>query len=272
MAMTYLRAVVLLMLALLLGACARPSTGGANGGGDSGAPADGYDGEWRLAKGHGTAGRIPVPGEVTLTIAGQKISGTSACNHYDARATIEGQSFHIDGVGSTMMGCGGKRATAEQRYIHALEGASTIRRDGDALVLGGDGVNLRFDVIPPPQPVPLENTTWHLNGQIFGRGPDGTISSNDPATLQLRDDGTFTATTGCGRITGNWSEDDGRWTTSDFSHTPGRCGRHGQDQEDHVVDVLKVFTAEHEVRQLTLYQVDGDEGLSYTADDPAEQD
>ena len=270
--MTSMRAVALLLLALLLGACARPSAGGAAGGGASGAPGVGYDGEWVLAKGHGPTGRIPVPEEVTLTIDGRKVSGRSACNHYDGEAAIDGATFAYTPGFRTAIGCRGPRATVEERYSLALQRANTIRRDGDALILGGEGVNLRFDVIPPPKPVPLENTTWHLNGQIFGRGMDGTVSDNDPATLQLREDGTFTATTGCGKITGNWAEEDGQWTTSDFSHTPGRCGRHGQDQEDHVVDVLKAFTAEHEVRQLTLYQVDGDEGLSYTADDPAEQD
>jgi heat shock protein HslJ len=268
--MPFMPAARWLVLTLLLGACASSPTGGARGGGDRGAPADSYDGQWVLAEGHGPTGRIPMAEFVTLTIDGRKISGTSACNHYDATAAIEGHSFSIDGVGTTMIGCSGKPAKAEERYIHALEGASTIRRDGDQLVIGGDGVSLRFAAVPPPKPVALENTTWHLNGQIFGRGPDGTISSNDPATLQLRDDGTFTATTGCGKITGNWSEDGGQWTTSDIDHTPGRCGGHGQEQEDHILTVLKAFTAEHEVRQLTLYQVGGDLGLSYGADDPTE--
>jgi heat shock protein HslJ len=208
---------------------------------------------------------------VTLTIDGQMISGTSACNHYDARATIEGESFVLVGVpGSTLMGCGGPRLTAEERYLHALEGVSTIRRDGDDLVLGGDGVSLRFEVVPPPEPVPLENTTWHLNGLTYGRGPDGIVSFGEPGTLQLRDDGTFTATTGCGKLTGKWSENNGTWTTSILDRD-GRCDNHVQEQEDHVLDVLKGFTVEHEVRQLDLEQVDGDLGLSYTADDPADR-
>ncbi|MPZ71847.1 MAG: META domain-containing protein [Nitriliruptorales bacterium] len=256
---------VALPLALMLGACGQDpdAAGGGSGGG-----AD-YDGEWRLVEGRGPSGRIPVPSKVTLTIQGRTISGVSACNHYSGTATIDGTSFAATDVGGTEMGCPGRRATAETRYHEALLATHSIERAGDTLLLGGEGVDLEFAPVPPPEPATLENTQWHLDGLILGRGQDGSVMSNDPATLTLHRDGTLTGSTGCRTITGRWGQAAGeRYTTSDLAPQGElRCDEHVHGQDDHVLAVLGgQFTAQVDVTQLTLFQADGELGLTYSAD------
>lgn len=258
-----------IVLVLILAACAQSSGAGA---GVPKAPAVGHDGRWVLTSGHGPAGRIPVPNTVTLTIDGRNISGTAACNSYSGDADIDGTSFRS---GAGMMGemyCPGKRMTAEDRYMAALQAAETVTGDGETLVLTGDGVELNFSAIAPPVPVPLENTTWHLNGLLEGRGPHGAFADNIPATLTLHKDGDLTGSTGCRELTGRWEGKGHRYTAAVTPHGRMRCPRYRHEQDEHVLTVLgSAFTIQLEVRALTLEQVGGELGLSYTADDSADR-
>lgn len=252
-------------VALVLSACGPQGSGAPPG---AAAPVGNVDGEWRLTEGRSPSGAIPVPSKVTLTIKGAEISGTAACNGYSGNATIEGTSFTTAGVGRTEMGCPGKRMVAEDRYAEALTAANTIMRNGDRLVLTGPDVDLRFALVPPPEPVSLENTTWHLGGLVYGRGPSGMVSDNVPATLTLRDDGTLTGSTGCRKMTGQWEQSGGVYRTTGLTASgPFRCPEHRHDQDAHVLDVLDgEFTVKLDVRAMEVAQTHGENALDYRAD------
>jgi heat shock protein HslJ len=259
------RLILGLFALVLLAGCAGRVGSGADA--TTPAAAAGFDGEWRLTAGTSPSGRIPVPNLVTLTIAGQTVSGTSACNQYSGNVTIDGSSFAAGQIAGTEMGCPGKRMIAEQRYGEALMAADTIGRDGDTLALTGPGVDLQFEPVVPPEPAPFEDTKWALNGLIEGTGPDGAVSSMlAPATLTFAADGTLIGETGCRSLEATWSREGDVVTVSDVPMVDIDCPVAGP-QDDHIVDVLTTpFTAALDVRRLTLTQVDGDLGLDLSAD------
>jgi heat shock protein HslJ len=101
---------------------------------------------------------------------------------------------------------------------------------------------------------------------VEGRGPEATAASAEPAELTMSRDGTFAGSTGCRRLTGEWSEDG----DSILFHTmsaDGRCPEDLRAQDSHVVGVLgDGFTASINGNRLTVYNVRGSLGLIYRAD------
>ena len=75
----------------------------------------------------------------------------------------------------------------------------------------------------------------------------------EAATLELSDDGTFTATTGCSELTGSWEEDDSVITTSGVDED-GDCS--GDEQGHHLLRVLSAFDADEQADILTLFGVE----------------
>lgn len=255
--------------ALLAGCGAR---GGAGSAAPETAPPQPYDGDWQLESGTSPTGKIPVPDQVTLTISGADLAGTSACNQYFGTAEINGSDFNVDQIGGTEMGCPGKRMVAEQRYGEAMTASDTISRDGDRLTITGPNVDLRFTTVVPPEPAALEDTTWTLDSLYLGQddsaGVSSTIAGARPATLRLRGGGELRAHTGCRSLQGRWSRDGDTIVTVDVTPTSGfECEAQAREQDDHVVKVIAAgFTATVEGRQLTLVQRNGELGLGYRAD------
>lgn len=205
---------------------------------------------------------------MTLVIDGSKLSGTSACNHYSATLAVDESALRIDDLFVTAMGCPAKETTAERKYVNALKAATAIDRSGNHLTLTGGDVDLRFEVVPPPEPVALLATTWHLNGLVEGRGPSGTVTDNEPATLTLHRNGTITGTTGCRRFSGGWEKIGTHYRTHDLAATGRlRCPAHRHGQDAHVLAVLDgEFTVDLRATSMDIYEASGDLGLGYSAD------
>ena len=267
-------ATAIFVLLLLTGCGATATDGGSPPPGttgprpDTGAPSSGeFDGEWRLLSGQGPSGKVPIPRQVTLVVDGQTISGIAACNNYFGDAQIDGESFEVSGLGSTEMGCPGKRAVAEQRYLEALDAARSIVREADELHLGGESVDLRFELVPPPEPAAFEDTQWELESLVFGAGADGTVSSTEaPGHIVFASDGTLSGHTGCQPLKGQWQQDGDIVTVTGLPEGTVDCQVAG-GQNDHLMTVLaSPFTAEADVRRLTIQQADGDLGMDYRAE------
>lgn len=127
-----LAAVIVAVATLVLAACG----GGSSAGGDA-------EGSWRLAEGVVDGATIDVPDThpVTLVVEGDEWGGIASCNHYGGTWTGSG----VDELSHTEMGCEPAEAmAAEAAYLGGLARVRTVTRDGDALVLTGDGVELRF--------------------------------------------------------------------------------------------------------------------------------
>ena len=257
--------VVGLLLALGAAACGSEPTGGGAGGRGTRDPA----GTWILVEGVSPEGEIRIDPDfrISLRFEDDSVSGTSACNHYGGDVTIDGSSFAAGGLGGTDMGCAPEIMEAESRYLAALMGATTIEQGSDTLTLTGQNIELVFEREPPVPTAELENTEWHLEGLIEGRGPEGTVSEADPGTLTLHDDGTLSGHTGCRTLTGTWEPHGDEIFTPELG-AEGGCSEQQRLQDGHVVNVIgDGFTVEIEGATLTIYSSRGDQGLIYKAPD-----
>jgi heat shock protein HslJ len=156
---------------------------------------------------------------------------------------------------------------SEAPYLEALWRVRSISlSENGNLALSGDDVELLFESVPPPPTKRLVGPTWQLQSMIEGRGSDATATNAEPAELKMSRDGTFTGSTGCRRLTGEWSEDG----DSILFHTmaaDGNCPEDLRTQDSYVVGVLgDGFTATIDGDRLRVYNVRGNLGLIYRAE------
>jgi heat shock protein HslJ len=169
-----------------------------------GSPPD-VTGEWELVdfSRDGTVVPEPVGGRATLTLDDGEVGGTSFCNSYSGTYRLEGDELSVSGLGGTEMGCAPELMEAETAYLAALEAIEQAATADGYLVLSGGDAELTYRPVPEVPPSDLTSTGWVLETLL-----DGDVASSttgDRAVLQLADDGTLTASTGCRELTGTWS-------------------------------------------------------------------
>lgn len=221
------------------------------------------DGSWELTSGSGPDGELAlVEGSpVTLEIDGEELGGT-ACNHYGATMTRDGDDVSIQIGSMTEMACEHDIMTLESHYHAALGAVSSMEHSADELVLTGPDVELRFTEIPPVPTAELVGTTWVLESLIDGETASSV--SGEPATLTLEDDGTVTGSTGCRELTGTYTESTGEIKVTEFG-LQGECDAELSDQDSHIVEVMEGgFRAEVDGDTLRITSRGGT-GLVYVA-------
>lgn len=145
-------------------------------------PATFGDGEWVLVD--GKVSDMPLrlldSHQVTIVHADGEISGTAACNGYFGALT-DGELL-FDGFGVTEMACDPQAAMdLESTYLQALSTIDTAGRDGDDLVLRGDGVELRFQPVAATPDVDLEGTDWVLDTIVDGDTASSILAGTEPS-------------------------------------------------------------------------------------------
>jgi heat shock protein HslJ len=196
-------------------------------------------GSWQLVSGATDAGEIPIVADhpITLTIDGSSIGGTAACNGYGGRLEATGGGVEIRDLAWTAMACmPDKVMAAEAAYTQALGAVRSIRRDGEQLVLEGVGLELRFDPLPEPPTAALVGTTWTLDTLFVGDVASAPMG--EPATLEFRDDGTFSGSTGCRTFNGTWIEQGNQILATAMDMNEVDCAAGLADQDSHVVSVI----------------------------------
>ena len=218
-----------------------------------------------LTSGTGPQGPVEVPPDARVDLSHEdgQLRGTAACNSYFADVAVDGASITIGGVGATEMGCDEPRMAAESAYLAALPEVTEVVRDGETLTLSGDGAELVFTLEPPEPDAPLVGTTWLLDTLVVGDA--ASTVQGDPATLELADDRTFLASTGCRSLVGSWSRDRGTVAFTDVSVDDVECPARLAGQDGHVVDVLSSTDVQVEVAGTRLTLTDGGHGLGYSA-------
>ena len=94
---------------------------------------------WHLTSLNGTVISEPV----TLTFPEKgRIAGQAPCNSYFATQTAPLPWFEVGPIGATKRAC--PSLALEGRYFQALAAANLIERQGDVLLLSGEGVTLEF--------------------------------------------------------------------------------------------------------------------------------
>jgi heat shock protein HslJ len=238
------RTIAPLLLVSLLVSCAYVGSGNKSGSGSNpGSPSPDpsisgtLTGSWILTKGTTPTGAIPIMDDhpITLIIDANKVGGQAACNIYGGTVTIDGDAIHLSAMSMTEMACVDDEAmNAEGAYMTVLDALSRWVRDGDRLILSGDGVELTFALQPPIPDAEIPGTTWVLDTLIQG---DAASSVQGEATLVLAADGTFRGSTGCRELTGTYELSG---DAIDFIGVPptGDCADELQQQDALVLDVL----------------------------------
>lgn len=251
---------IALLLCLLLSAC------GAAAVSPPGTTSDNPDGSWQLVSGGTDAGPVPIVDDhpITLTVEGSTIGGTAACNGYGGKIQPTGGGIRITDLAWTAMACMPDEVmAAEAAYTQALAAVTAIRADGEQLVLEGPGIELRFDALPEPPTAELVDTTWVLDTLLSGNVASAPMG--EPATLELRSDGTFTGSTGCRPFDGEWVEAGEQLMATTFAMGDVACPAELAEQDSHLVSVIgDGFVPSVEDGMLTLLD-SGGVGLVYRA-------
>jgi heat shock protein HslJ len=87
----------------------------------------------------------------SATFADGTVSGSTGCNRFTGRYTLEGEALEIGQIASTRMACPPPADEVERAYLDALGRVAAWRFDGTDLVLvDGDGFELvRFRAASP---------------------------------------------------------------------------------------------------------------------------
>jgi len=210
-------------------------------------------GSWRLASGTVDGQPLVIQPDYPVTFvvetrAGKiTVGGQSACNYYGSDLSASGSSFDVRSVESTAMGCAPPVQALEMAYLDALGEATEFEQTENRLTLRGSDVELRFVPLLPVPTAQLVDTIWKLETIVDG----ATASSvtGDPI-LELRSDGSFTMTSGCGlALTGRWLESGGAITITESSASGG-CQQHAQSQA--ILNASDSFYVEIDGGQLTV--------------------
>jgi heat shock protein HslJ len=217
----------------------------------------------------GTVDGAPLPTlddhPITAVVDGSSISGRSACNRYGGRVDVAPGGVTIGELFGTDMACGPDEVMAlESAYLGALGRVRAIEVIDGQLAMRADGVDLRFERQPEPPVADVIDTTWILETVFIG--DVASRPGGDPATLELRSDGTFSGSTGCRTFTGRWIESGAQIEAPDLRMGETECPAELIEQDSHVVSVIgDGFVPSIEGDLLTLLDPGG-VGLVYRAE------
>lgn len=220
--------------------------------------ADLADRWWLLVRGRheGRAVRS-VPGfDITLNLGDRFAGGIGGCNSYGGRLRIAGDAIRLGSLGSRTMGCGSAVNAAETRYMIALSDVTTIQDSDQRLMLIGPDVKLVYEEMALPPLDEIRGVTWHLRSLLVRDAGNVVTRETRPATLSLSEDGSATAETGCGSITGSW-EANGPYLSLTDTKVAGRCRGRAETQEQHLIGLFGRFTATLQADTLTLFGTGG---------------
>lgn len=241
LATMHIRIVASLAIALLVVVACGPASGPSPSGPVApSVPAGPLDatGVWRLEA--GTNGGVAVPllpaYPVTLIVEGSRIGGTSACNGYGAELVVENGRTMVGQMDSTQMACEPDVMASEIAYTAALARVDAAAMDGDDLVLSGPGVALRFVPVAPPATADIVDRAWSL--EAMTEPETATAVGGEPATLEIRKDGTFVGSTGCRSFTGTWMEVGNEIVATQMAMDGRECPADLAVQDSHVTTVL----------------------------------
>lgn len=198
---------LLTLLPLILVACA-DSGGGATGVGNDAADLTGVT--WQLDGSSiaSLASDSPSDAVVTIEFADGRVGGRAACNSYGGAyqasddGTIAFESFSV-----TEMACDEPLMALEAAYLTALGQVTGFGVGGNLALTGGD-VTLEFNVVLPPQPLPLVGTVWTLTTMSSEDTVSSTIAATD-TTAELAPDGSITGNADCNRYSGTYTQGEG---------------------------------------------------------------
>lgn len=197
-------------------------------------------GSWVLASGSTPDGPLTVTlhTHVTLFFDDDGFGGTAPCNDYGSDYEVHNDSFAVtgDGISRTLMGCGEEPEALESAYLSALDDVGTVSRDGDTLMLTGEGVVLELRREPPWPRARVVGRTWWVTSYTDDSGTTRRATWRRGHRPFVRFDesgpngGRFTTSNGCVTTRGRWREWHGAPAIT-RSAASGSCGVEPTRQE-----------------------------------------
>lgn len=205
----------------------------------------------------------PAPdARVTIRFDGGEAGGTAACNIYGGTYTTDGGAMSIVVGSMTEMACEEPLMALEAAFVEALGSIDAFAVDGDVLTLEGGATPLRFAA---EQPLPLEGTSWRLDG--LAAGTDAVTSSLADTTVTAAfTDGRVEGSTGCNEYGGAYEIDGDAIAITDVAQTQIACDDEVMAQESTFIDgLLRAASFDVDGSTLILRDADGEFVLSFVA-------
>ncbi|MEU8899703.1 META domain-containing protein [Nocardia sp. NPDC048505] len=218
--------------------------------------------------------QIPGGGPLTLTFtADGRVSGTAGCNTGSAPVTLDNNTLTAGQLATTLMGCEGDRARADEWMSALLTSAPSWELKDNTLTLKNQDqtVTLLDKKIATPDK-PLEGTVWRLIQTITpdARTASVAIEESKP-TLTFKDKG-VSGSTGCNNLAAKAAIDQtpagANIVLDDLGTTRMVCQPDVMEVENAVLKVLNAaMTAAVDADTLTLMTAEGN-GLVLRATQP----
>jgi heat shock protein HslJ len=196
------------------------------------------------------------------------VGASAGCNSMGGTWSLDGTTLRVEIGQMTEMGCPDDRFAQDDWLIGWLASGLTATTEADGLILMGAGVTMTLidrEVADPD--LPLEGTTWVLNGLELGTGNDGVVSSVPSgvrATLRIDGD-QLAVDTGCNTGTAPASVDSDGLTIGHLALTKRGCERDATEVERMMTEVLHgVVRVEIDGRTLRLTSPGG--GLMFVTE------
>jgi heat shock protein HslJ len=202
-----------------------------------------------------------VPGtQIRLSFADGSLSAHAGCNHLGGDYTLSQGRLMVGAMSMTEMGCDVPRQRQDELVAALLTSGSSLRIDGDQLILeGSQGVATFRDRQAVEPNLPLVGPTWTLTTLIEGDAAM-SVPGDVLARIQFADDGTFNVEPGCNTGSGSYAPGEGVMSFGPIALTRMACPGDRDRVERAVLEVL-AGEVEFEIHSGTLTLRSGDRGL-----------
>jgi heat shock protein HslJ len=139
----------------------------------------------------------------SATFANGTVAGSTGCNRFTARYTVEGDGLAIGSIAATKMACAPPGDDVERAYLAALARVAGWRPDdGELVLVDGDGAELlRYRAATPVG-------RWKATAIQTGTALASPLQGTEIAA-RFREDGTLTGFAGCNTYRTTYRTDGG---------------------------------------------------------------
>lgn len=194
---------------------------------------------WKLVSINGTD--VLEGSSITLEFgADGSLSGSGGCNGYGGSFTIDGDSFSVSGVMSTLMACADDAVTAQEAaYFAALQAATGYSVSGEELIISdAEGMQLVFSRLAT-----LTRASWKLVAYGTVDAPTAVIEGSS-ITLTFDKDGRISGSAGCNTYGAGYSTEGSTLQISAAMSTMMACLQEGvMEQESAFLLALQAATS-----------------------------
>jgi len=193
--------------------------------------------------------------EGRLEFSGGRYSATVGCNTISGDYTLAGSSITFEEGMMTMMACEPDVAEVESELLATLAAIDSFTVADSTITLMGVGAEL---VLRQPTQLGLVGVDWGI--QSIKEGSGIVSAAIDEGTfLTFAEDGSFSGTSACNSVMGNYAVVDNEITFSDVASTKMACPDERMAREQILVETLEkaaTFSIERDI--LSIESSDGE--------------